>query len=491
MSEITVFANGRLFDPESKLDVDGDLAIDGGRIMQVGNVKVDGSARVVDVAGSYVAPGFIDVHAHVFGPIGFASSDSIGVHAGVTTICDAGGAAFDTVDDFLTQVVEESATDVYSWLYLGSGGLDTATVDSRSRIGIRNKIPVLELDQLLDAIERHGERIIGLKLAAFGEMGRPGPMKLAKGVALIADRPLYLHLGDLQLPPDKWSEAIEPALDELGPGDVITHCYTPNPGALVDRELKLVPAVAAALDRGVILDVGFGAFNFDFNVAASLLEQGVMPFTISSDLQQANVLGPVHSLVNVMSAFLALGVSLDQVVQRVTANAAELLRKESFGRLLPGMAADLTIFDLQAGETAFRDTVGGELRGEQKILPRLAVKNGAIHEIELDKATAQQNWSQNSVLAEEDIPDAVAGLKSSDRQLLASVGRALEAETEWLPRSVHRAVRQAVANGDLGHADRVILSAFMHHVFPQAPGYFMASLDRDFVLGRLKEAAEG
>ncbi|VEA07022.1 dihydroorotase [Salmonella enterica subsp. salamae] len=81
-----------------------------------------------------------------------------------------------------------------------------------------------------------------------------------------------------------------------------------------------------ALARGVRLDVGHGTASLSFAVAKRAISLGILPHTISSDIYCRNrINGPVHSLANVMSKFLAIGMSLPQVIACVTANAADSL----------------------------------------------------------------------------------------------------------------------------------------------------------------------
>src|SRR5687768_14466726 len=58
---VTVFANATLILPDRLQR--GDLAVVDGRIATVGTAARE-SAKVIDVAGAYLAPGFVDLHVH-------------------------------------------------------------------------------------------------------------------------------------------------------------------------------------------------------------------------------------------------------------------------------------------------------------------------------------------------------------------------------------------------------------------------------------------
>ena len=58
-----VIANGRVMDPESKLDAVRHVGIRAGRIQAISEIPLQGT-KVVDAANHVVAPGFVDLHEH-------------------------------------------------------------------------------------------------------------------------------------------------------------------------------------------------------------------------------------------------------------------------------------------------------------------------------------------------------------------------------------------------------------------------------------------
>lgn len=58
-----VILNGRVIDPETKLDAVRNVAIEGDKIVAISEFPLDGKL-VIDATGHIVAPGFIDLHAH-------------------------------------------------------------------------------------------------------------------------------------------------------------------------------------------------------------------------------------------------------------------------------------------------------------------------------------------------------------------------------------------------------------------------------------------
>jgi predicted amidohydrolase YtcJ len=66
---LIVFRGGTLVDGTGAPAREADVAIRGGRIVAVGAIPADNSARIIDVRGMIVAPGFIDLHTHSDGEI--------------------------------------------------------------------------------------------------------------------------------------------------------------------------------------------------------------------------------------------------------------------------------------------------------------------------------------------------------------------------------------------------------------------------------------
>jgi dihydroorotase len=87
--------NGRVLDPASKTDAALDILLEGGEIRELapaGKVTAPEGAEVFDAAGLIVAPGFIDLHAHLREP-GQESSETIetgtraAARGGFTAVC--------------------------------------------------------------------------------------------------------------------------------------------------------------------------------------------------------------------------------------------------------------------------------------------------------------------------------------------------------------------------------------------------------------------
>ncbi|ELY3731785.1 amidohydrolase/deacetylase family metallohydrolase [Cronobacter sakazakii] len=358
-------------------DTLADIAIKDGKIAALGSVT--GEARATrDLNGEhYVSPGWIDLHVHCYpkSPIYHDDPDAVGVSTGVTTVVDAGSTGANDIDDFyaLTRGV---ATEVLALLNVSKVGLiaqnelaDMANIDAAAA---------------REAIARHPDFIVGLKArmssSVVGENGI-APLERAKAIQQENGHlPLMVHIGNGPPPLDEIAA-------RLSQGDIITHCFNGKPNRILTPQGQLRASISDALERGVRLDVGHGSASFSFEVARQAIALGILPHTISSDIYCRNrINGPVRSLAHVMSKFLAIGLSLPQVIDCVTLHAAQALRLAHKGRLTPGADADLTIFDLRRQPALFTDADEETLHGDYLLVPLAAVRAGAWHMTEQGSA---------------------------------------------------------------------------------------------------------
>src|SRR5205814_3804366 len=160
-------------------------------------------------------------------------------------------------------------------------------------------------------------------------------------------------------------------------GDILTPYFTANPGGVLDGNGKLVPEAREAADRGVWFDTAHGRMNFSFEVGRRIIEQGLLPHCISTDLTVPGRIHTVHSMTEMMTRFLGLGFTLPQVITMSTANPAKAIGAEArLGRLAIGRQADISILDLRDGDWMVYDILGSSLRVDRAFAPRLTVKKG-------------------------------------------------------------------------------------------------------------------
>ncbi len=106
---------------------------------------------------------------------------------------------------------------------------------------------------------------------------------------------------------------------KLRPGDIYTHVYSGLRGEQ-DPSGHVNPALFEGRKRGVIFDVGHGGGSFLWRIAVPAMKEGFVPDSISTDLHIGSMNAGMKDMLNVMDKFLAMGMSLDDVIARSTWN---------------------------------------------------------------------------------------------------------------------------------------------------------------------------
>ena len=370
-----VLKGGTVVDPSTGLDGVMDVAVEKGVIARIaGDIAASGAARVIEVKGKVVTPGLIDVHAHVFEGVNRTgvNPDLGGVYSGVTTIVDAGSAGPATFAAFPRHILPHCQTEIIPFLHICQTGLATMPdIIAESSI---------KLDDTVRVATEHRGLIRGIKARmvspALEIMGMEMP-RLARRAAREAGIKLMVHIGDTEKRYDP--KVIHPLLSLLEPGDILTHYFTPNPGGVLDANGKLVPEAREAAARGVWFDTAHGRMNFSFDVGRRIIDQGLLPHCISTDLTVPGRANTVHSMTEMMTRFLGLGFTLPQVVTMCTANPAKAIGEDGrLGSLAVGRQADISVLEIAQGDWVVYDILGAGLRVDRALAPHLTVKRGTV-----------------------------------------------------------------------------------------------------------------
>ena len=370
---------GELIDPSMEVRGVHDIAIQDGKIARIAaDIPDEEAARVISVSGKIVIPGMIDLHAHVFdGFIGNGvNPDSGGVHAGVTTLVDAGSSGCATFSGFPRHIIPNSHTEIIPFMHICQTGLAT-TPDIVAESSI-------DLERTLQVAEQHRGLIRGIKarmvspaLEIFGmEMPR-----LAKRAARESGIKLMVHIGDTEKRYDP--NVIRELLPILDEGDIVTHFFTANPGGVLDSNGRLVPEAREAKDRGVWFDTAHGRMNFAFDIGRRIVDQGLLPHCISTDLTVPGRIRTVHSMVEMMTRFLGMGFTLEQVVTMCTSNPAKAIgEQDRLGSLAVDRQADISVLEVRDGDWVVYDVLGASMKVDKAVVPALTVKRGEVFEPE-------------------------------------------------------------------------------------------------------------
>jgi len=374
-----VLRGGIVIDPSQGLNGKSDVAVENGKIAAIrADIPKAEARRTIDAKDWIVTPGLIDLHAHVFEGVARngVNPDIAGVRAGVTTIVDAGSAGCATFAAFPRHILPKSDTEVIPFLHICQTGLTTSPdIIAESSIDFEGTLATVE--EFRGLIRGIKARMVSPALEIFGmEMPR-----IAKRAAKECGLPLMVHIGDTTKRYDP--EVINQLLPLLEPGDIVTHLFTANPGGVIDGNGKLVPEAKEIAQRGVWLDTAHGRMNFGFDVGRRVLEQGLVPHCISTDLTVPGRLNTVHSMVEMMARFMGLGFTLEQVIAMTTANPARVLgESERLGSLAVGRQADVSVFEARKGDWQVYDALHTALRVDTCLVPKLTLKRGAVFEPE-------------------------------------------------------------------------------------------------------------
>ena len=81
-----------------------------------------------------------------------------------------------------------------------------------------------------------------------------------------------------------------------------------------------------------------------------------------------------------MSIFLALGMSIEEVIQSVTCNAAVAMGRQCLGNFSLGSLADAAVLEIEDGNFTFEDQLGNQLQTSQRFRHIMTVKGGKLWE---------------------------------------------------------------------------------------------------------------
>lgn len=374
MSADLILRGGRVIDPSQNIDGIRDVAFVDGKIAGVSEHIEDGPQTAVrDVAGKIVTPGLIDLHTHVYW-----GGTSLGIDAeefcrtsAVTTSVDTGSAGPGNFAGFRKHVIEPSDVRILAYLHVSFAGI--FAFSSSVMVGESEDLRLMAPADAVRVADANRDVIVGIK-ARVGRrtsgVNGATPLKYALEVADEVGMPVMLHVDD---PPPSYEEVLE----MLRPGDVLTHCFRPFPNSPVQAQGAIKPGVLRARERGVIFDIGHGKGSFSFKVARQMLANGFAPDTISSDIHQLCINGPVFDQVTTLSKFLCLGMSLPDVIKSSTVNAAFALNRPELGTLKPGAAGDASILSIEEGQFDYVDVVGDVMTGDKRIKAEGSVVGGA------------------------------------------------------------------------------------------------------------------
>jgi dihydroorotase len=365
---------GHVIDAKNGISAVRDVAIAHGLIAAVAeNIPAQDARKTVDVSSLYVTPGIVDMHEHVFAATmdreylgeDCIRPDGFSFRNGVTTVVDAGSSGWRNFGVLRDEIINKEQTRVFAMLNIVGHGMG-------GRTDVEQNTKDMDPERTAEVAKRNSDVVVGIKVAHYA-----GPEWIAvdRGVQAgkLANIPVMVDFATFR-PERPFQELV---LKHLRPGDIYTHQYL-RVVPMLDAQGRVLPYLLEARKRGIIFDVGHGGGSFSFAQAVPAVKQGFIPDSISTDLHIESMNAGMKSMLNVMSKFLNMGMSLDDVIAASTWHPAREIHHEELGHLTVGAVADVAVLRLVHGKFGFVDSAGLRLDGDEKLVGEMTLRAGKI-----------------------------------------------------------------------------------------------------------------
>lgn len=364
---------GHVIDAKNSIDRKMDVAIKAGKIFRVAaDIPASSAKKVVDVSGLIVSPGLINMHTHVYAGSnpGFTDGtssqlpDAFAPRAGITTVVDAGTSGWRTFPDFKAKIIDNSMTRVLAFLSIAAGGY---SVDKA-----QENIAEMDVQKTVETINKYADNLVGVRIGRY-DGTEWTPFDRASEAAKLVNKPLFV---ECHLP----MYSLEDQLNKMRPGDIMTHAFenVSERMTVVDDQGKVRPFVLAAQKRGVLFDVGHGGGGFWFNQGVPSFKQGLLPNSFGTDEHRTSMNSGMKTMLNVMSKYLNMGMTLPDIIARGSWNAAKSIKREDLGNLSEGSVADIAVLSVLTGKFGFVDSGNNKIEGNKKLEAELTIRGGRI-----------------------------------------------------------------------------------------------------------------
>lgn len=382
---------GRVIDPEEGLDDVLDVAFDDGRVAQVAaTIAPEDAGIVFDATGKLVLPGFVDIHAHLYhGATALSWHPDELASTGVSCAVDGGTTGWTDLGRFREEIIDRAAISTYAFVNVMPAGLTRL-----GHAGAPNPDPDA-IAETIEVIRRHRDVVIGVKVMLPSE-GSPMVdrslewLQAATQVAAATETRVLCHIdGGL---------ALSILIDQLRPGDIITHCFQGKHPAVVGPDGAVLPEVWAGRRKGIVFDMAPGYTHFDWSIAEGATRDGFWPDVISTDyshfvmrgalarldIDPSHYLDPaggerINRMDDSMSMMLHLGMPLREVVAAATSRAAAAIGLSArHGSLGVGRSGDAVVVEESRGPRSYTGRLGEPRQASGGLIAVATVSRGVL-----------------------------------------------------------------------------------------------------------------
>lgn len=351
-----IIKNAVIVDASHTADSHTNIYIENGIIKEIGSGISEKGCNIIDVEGAYISPGWIDAHTHVDWETGHTSLDPTITYPcdGITLAVDAGTDGPENYEGIHEKILT-SPIRIKTYLNIAKYGISSSGGELTSP-------ELLDENRFCKVYEKYREEIIGVKIRIDPRVNNDilGSLERSKKLADRLGLPLIIH-------PSRCKEPLEKILSFLTNGDVFAHSYSFLEPCILDASGKIKKCVLEARNRGVWFDLSHGSSNFSFDIASRAMEQDFVVDVISTDLHTMNLSSPVRCISDVMSKMMYLGMSLTDIIRRVTKTPSAMLNVEKDCSIHIGMNADMTIFKVEKGLYTLEDSCNNKIQTDKRI----------------------------------------------------------------------------------------------------------------------------
>ena len=391
--------NGEVIDPSQSLRGARDVAFRDGRVAALeSDISSEDAREVVDATGRIITPGLIDIHGHYFQHIvPFATSaDEVCLPNGVTTTVDAGSSGWLHFEGFKEFILTREQTRLMALVNLSalgmmsprrsigedfgptigiSGGPQTL-LDPRN-VGELQDLRYAQVEEAVQCIRDNPNVVLGVKIRIdheiSGEANTIPALERARTVADMTDSFVMVHVARVPIP-------LAQVFEYLRPGDIVTHIFHSAENNVLDERGNVRTEVREAKDKGIVFDIGAARRNFGISLSRTAIGNGLLPTTLSSDITKVRPQSPVvYNLPQIMSLYMALGMSLEEVIAATTMHSSNAIGQSGrLGTLAVGAVGDATVINLEEGEFNYDDGNGESVSADRRIAPVMTIKDGIV-----------------------------------------------------------------------------------------------------------------